>query len=48
MMEGETSVVDNESNPGCVDGSMSSESVESVSVTFVRRLSNSLCFEMDK
>ena len=34
--------MESDNNPGWVDGSISSERVDSVSVTFVKRLSSSL------
>ena len=45
MIEDETRVVESDNNPGWVDGSISSERVDSVSVTFIKRLSSSLCIQ---
>ena len=35
--------MESDNNPGWVDGSISSERVDNVSVTFIKRLSSSLC-----
>jgi len=43
MIEDETRVVESDNNPGWVDGSISSGRVDNVSVTFIKRLSSSLC-----